>query len=305
MSDTMTRENIHSGLSGLKDDAKWKNVLNLRFSDRKTQVVPRKFCLFKRDAGFHTIINGLDGVNYAFGSTESWGFVGAERLCFFKLWRLRQEYQGELYDRSEASQRLFVQGRYTGDKPLRLRVTVVANRLVLDSNWPAPPEEPIPAPPVDYGCACNCDNIDLTGVVRNSLTFTPIGTNVLLKQGSVTYYTTESHPTTGQYVIGDVIPGVYDIYITFEGYDDYVGSFELNTTQLIYNDLVPTIPSIACGIIFASGGQGYEEHVINLGTDLGIVTLTYDTFTVPDRFVVVWNGVDVIGNVFENPDLLP
>lgn len=42
-----------------------------------------------------------------------------------------------------------------------------------------------------------------------------------------------------------------------------------------------------------NGGATYpSEHTINLGPETGIVTLKYDSYTVPDMFVVVWDGVE-------------
>jgi hypothetical protein len=293
MNQPQTRENVHSGLSGLKDDAKWKNCLNLRFSDRRTKVVPKKFCLLTRDAGFHTIINGLGGTNYALGSRESWGFVGAERLCFYKLWRLRQEYLGEFSDRSEASQRLFVQGSYTGDTPLRIRVTVVAGRLVLDTNWPEAPPALVAPPQPDYGCDCNCSDIELAGLVLNSTTLAPLQANIELTRDGVIYYVTSSN-VDGEYLIENIIPNIYVLTITLDGYVDYTQTIEIAASgnRTDYLDIIQE--TIACSAIVTSGGQGYEEFVINLGTDIGTCTLTFNAFTVPDRFEVIWNATSVI-----------
>lgn len=53
---------------------------------------------------------------------------------------------------------------------------------------------------------------------------------------------------------------------------------------------------IACGIpVPYSGGQTYPSiQVITLGTGLGTVTLNFDAVNVPDKFIVVFDGVEVI-----------
>lgn len=43
-----------------------------------------------------------------------------------------------------------------------------------------------------------------------------------------------------------------------------------------------------------SGGVGTTSHIVNVGSDIGSVLFTFNAYTVPDRFVVTWNGVDVI-----------
>lgn len=57
--------------------------------------------------------------------------------------------------------------------------------------------------------------------------------------------------------------------------------------------LPPTIP---CGTSTTySGGEGFPtENIINLGSSLGTVTLTYDAFSIPDKFQVFFDGVKVI-----------
>ena len=59
-------------------------------------------------------------------------------------------------------------------------------------------------------------------------------------------------------------------------------------------------PENPCGSgLDVSGGQapnppGYFEYPISLGPTYGLVTLTYDAYSIPDRFVVNYDGVDVI-----------
>jgi hypothetical protein len=45
-----------------------------------------------------------------------------------------------------------------------------------------------------------------------------------------------------------------------------------------------------CNIAYYEGSQGTFNYPINLGTDTGTVRIEYQSFTVPDKFVFVWNG---------------
>jgi hypothetical protein len=53
-------------------------------------------------------------------------------------------------------------------------------------------------------------------------------------------------------------------------------------------------PTIPCASAVESGGVGGGSYVIELGTDIGTVTLNYEAYSIPDGFTVNWNGVDVI-----------
>ena len=57
-----------------------------------------------------------------------------------------------------------------------------------------------------------------------------------------------------------------------------------------------TIPIINCSTGSSySGGQAYPtEQFVNLGTDTGTVVLNYNAISVPDRFIVEWDGSVVI-----------
>lgn len=138
---SFTRSDIHSGVSLTKSDNKWADQLNFRSSDNKTFVVPRKFKILERDAGFHTIIHGIQQDNYAIGSKSSWMFQGNDSTQFIKMWRarLRQKILGD-----RTLEPLKVRGSYLGDTPETLKITLLNNKLVLDVNWPADPVEPPP-----------------------------------------------------------------------------------------------------------------------------------------------------------------
>lgn len=56
----------------------------------------------------------------------------------------------------------------------------------------------------------------------------------------------------------------------------------------------PEYPTISCSALASSGGQGEETYTVTLGSDGGTVTLNFDAYGVPDRFVVTYNGSTVI-----------
>jgi len=51
---------------------------------------------------------------------------------------------------------------------------------------------------------------------------------------------------------------------------------------------------LACSSGLYNGVQGSYYYEIDLGTDTGTVNLTYDAYSIPDRFIVTYDGVDVI-----------
>lgn len=58
-----------------------------------------------------------------------------------------------------------------------------------------------------------------------------------------------------------------------------------------------------------SGGVGTTSHTVNIGSDMGLVLFTFNAYYVPDRFVVTWDGLDVIdtgyrGSATLNPTLI-
>ena len=46
----------------------------------------------------------------------------------------------------------------------------------------------------------------------------------------------------------------------------------------------------ACNLAYETGGQGTFDFPINLGTSTGLVTIEYQSFSVPDKFTFTWNG---------------
>jgi hypothetical protein len=48
--------------------------------------------------------------------------------------------------------------------------------------------------------------------------------------------------------------------------------------------------SPACNLAYHDGGQGTFNYPINLGSATGIVTIEYEAYNKPDKFVFTWNG---------------
>ena len=46
----------------------------------------------------------------------------------------------------------------------------------------------------------------------------------------------------------------------------------------------------ACNMAYHDGGQGNYNYPINLGSGTGIVTIEYQAYGIPDKFVFTWNG---------------
>ena len=46
----------------------------------------------------------------------------------------------------------------------------------------------------------------------------------------------------------------------------------------------------ACNLAYETGGQGTFDFPINLGSSTGVVTIEYQSYTVPDKFTFTWNG---------------
>lgn len=46
----------------------------------------------------------------------------------------------------------------------------------------------------------------------------------------------------------------------------------------------------ACNMAYQSGNQGTFDYPISLGSDTGTVTIEYQAYSIPDKFVFTWNG---------------
>lgn len=220
-----THENIHSGLSGLKNDEKWADMLNFRCSDKRTTVVPHKFRLVR--GRFHTLLAGLNGHNFAIGAEESIGFVGAEELCTYPLWRLQQRFLGAPSSRDSQSERLIVQGQYTGDRPVKLRVCYVEGKLIPD--WveqPTPTVEPELVLPVycDLGagdCNGNSSFYSVSGTITDSATSDPIpGVTVSFSRFGFTQFTTVTD-AAGHFSFNTFYSGYYTMSLQHSAFDLY------------------------------------------------------------------------------------
>jgi len=86
-----------------------------------------------------------------------------------------------------------------------------------------------------------------------------------------------------------------------------------NGDKILYNGVWVTVDCIVvtpCGGVNAfDGGQSYpSQQIITLGSGLGLVTLNYDSVSVPDKFQVFFNNALVIntgyrGDVSHQPAL--
>jgi len=70
----------------------------------------------------------------------------------------------------------------------------------------------------------------------------------------------------------------------------------INTTTTTTSNTTTSLPPVPCGSSSTySGEQGYPiTQPVIMGTTTGIVTYNYDAYTVPDRFIVRWNGNIVV-----------
>ena len=205
-------ENIHSGLSSLRQDSKWLDMLNFRSQGSSTYVCPPKY-LLKKAEGLHTVARGTAEVNYAFGSSESFGFtVTPDGIETFPLWRLTQRFVGEQAGRPAAAQRLFVRGTYSGTERKKIKVSYVGGKLEL-----AAPEPPaVTLPPVEDPAdvfVVNGSVLDSyleTGVEGATVTWSQDGINLAVLQTS----------SDGSYST-ELPAGEYDVTIAADGYYAY------------------------------------------------------------------------------------
>jgi hypothetical protein len=234
-----THENIHTGLSGLNNDEKWQDMLNLRSAQNCTSVVPHKFLMVNADkAGLHTIVPSLKGHNLALGTCASFGFVAADSVCPYPLWRLSQRYLGENGSRGEQSQRLVVQGSYTGSEPIKLRVQYIDGKLVPFWKVKSAPVVEVEEEETDYGCGEAQDQVDIKYSIIDHDTSEPIkNARVrLIRVGQVLY--DDRTNELGRVKFKDIRPGFYRILITKDGYTDFEESKSLKASFTYERDLV-------------------------------------------------------------------
>jgi len=59
---------------------------------------------------------------------------------------------------------------------------------------------------------------------------------------------------------------------------------------------VPIPRRLPCSAAASFGGDGGAEYTVDLGSATGTVSLSFDAYSVPDRFIVAWNGSEVINS---------
>jgi hypothetical protein len=214
----LTHEKIHTGLSGLNNDDKWKDMLNFRSEQSTTVVLLPKFVVIPSFcAKLHTLISAPQGHNFAIGCRQSFGFVGGENLCPYPLWRLEQKYTNPLANRDGQSQRLVIRGSYTGSEPLKLKVSYVAGKLTPFWAVPTPVEPPAPAPEIDYGCGVNFSTFLVNGSIVDSDN-EPVG-DVLIEfiQFGFAVYSLRTD-SFGRFTIPEFAAGLYTFRYSKDAY---------------------------------------------------------------------------------------
>lgn len=65
---------------------------------------------------------------------------------------------------------------------------------------------------------------------------------------------------------------------------------------------IPIDNRITCSSLVMAGGLGNSEFIVDLGTATGTVDLDFDAYTVPDIFIVEYDGVEVINSGYRGVD---
>lgn len=84
----VTRESIHGGLSSVKDDSKWSDLVNWRSGGNRTTVVQKKFKFIETPKELHSIISGPGSLLYAIGAKGSFAFRPQDDTVMSDLWEL-------------------------------------------------------------------------------------------------------------------------------------------------------------------------------------------------------------------------
>jgi hypothetical protein len=77
--------------------------------------------------------------------------------------------------------------------------------------------------------------------------------------------------------------------ITISIYDN------LGNVSNVFETCITVTSPVGCGIVRVSGGAGRTSTLHNMGSNPGIVRIDYETYTVPDRIDVFYNGLWVAG----------
>jgi hypothetical protein len=125
---------------------------------------------------------------------------------------------------------------------------------------------------------------DLVSIISPiSFTYSAVDCDTACNNGSaVTAYS--NNYTVGGTLWGDqqLLTPAPDGYYSLSGYCYY-----------------QTTPVVACDVLTSyTGGTGFASYTVTLGTGTGTVTLNYQAYNVPDRWRVVWNGIEVVNTGF-------
>lgn len=170
------------------------------------------------------------------------------------------------------------------------------------------------------GTSSNNFGSSLTKTIR--VNESPISSNfegvptslVLSSEGaaSVTFRNLSINATSYEWTFGD---GTTSTEVEPTHIYSYASTFtvSLKATKGLYNStttkenyITVTNPEAKCEGGKIVGWNGYDmlvdERTINLGNDIGTVTFDFDAYMVPEKFVVTWNGVDVINTGYVGND---
>lgn len=129
-------------------------------------------------------------------------------------------------------------------------------------------------------------NLDVTAMLDGSLSTT--------ENGSIMYYTWRIISGTGGAIQNNfgatnsyayyLSEGIYVVELTVEN------SYGLTDTDTV-TITVPSSVEVNCDETFAPQGDvGLYEFEINFGTNTGLAGIHYNAYSVPDRFIIEWDG---------------
>lgn len=158
-SQDITREDIHSGISNLRNDSKWSDVLDFRFCNNRTRLVPPLVQIQRiHNAGLHTLIKGPHNSHMAIGSGQSYQMRYLDNgLQLSPLWEVKKSFQGDDTGRDTKEFDLLVQGRYTGSAPKKYIVTLLDGEVAVVEDEVTGPVVPDINPVIEWEDDVNCD----------------------------------------------------------------------------------------------------------------------------------------------------
>lgn len=108
-----------------------------------------------------------------------------------------------------------------------------------------------------------------------------------------------SYTDLGNFVVkmnGDFVsPAVISGLIPSTGYTIW-GSIECSNSQYLLNLTTPAGGEIPCGTSTSfSGGESFPtESIINVGTGLGICPFDFNAQSIPDKYIIEFDGAEVV-----------